>query len=125
MGVRCAEVENETPRVHSAENLVERLLALPSQIADAEARVVRTEMTLDGWRHSLQAQEDALLLEGKIDGKNAEARAAQIRVLTESRRISVSNAEMDLRDDKQQHNALLHEFSALKAAARLLAGGVA
>lgn len=102
--------------------LTARLLALPGEIAAAEAAANETALRLEGAQCRLQRCEDELLLNGALDGKNAEIRATQLRQHTHGAHLLLSQAEDALRQAKAAYHTALHEFYALRAAARLMAG---
>lgn len=86
------------------EILMSELSVLKLSISDAEEAVFIAYNDLRVAKQRLQAREDDILLdraEGvKIDGKNAEIRAAQIREATFSQREGVLAQEQDLEASK-------------------------
>jgi hypothetical protein len=102
--------------------LIERLLAAPAEIALAEELLLGAEEEAADAARRLQEREDRLLLAGDIDGRNAEARAAQLRALTEHERQTVERHEGGLRWAKRNLHLALNQFAALRAVARLLDG---
>ena len=108
----------------SAEDVMRRLLELPAEIAAAEEGVILKQQAVQIARRRLQEVEDAALLtEGVIVGKNAEVRGAELRRVTAVQRDLLERAEEALAWARMHHNEQLHEFSALKAVARMLEGG--
>lgn len=104
------------------QEIFERLLALPNEIAKAEDVVIESHRQVLLAKDILQQKEDDLLLGNMIDGKNAEIRAAQIRQHTEHERLNLSNAELRLKNDVARLGKLRDEFRALQAVANLLQG---
>lgn len=96
-----------------------KLLELPTQITRAEADLLARDWSRQEALAALQAREDALLIEG-VDGKNAEARAAQLRQHTEAERQRALLAERAHAEARVQLSALTTEFAAMRSAARLL-----
>ncbi|MBU5673208.1 hypothetical protein [Paenibacillus brevis] len=104
------------------QEIFERLLALPSEIAKAEDTVIESHRQVISAKDILQQKEDDLLLGNMIDGKNAEIRSAQMRQHTEHERLNLSNAELHLKNDVARLGKLRDEFRALQAVANLLQG---
>jgi hypothetical protein len=111
------------------EELVERLLALPERLAEAEREALEEARLLAVARRNLQLAEDWILLAKRedgspeLDGKNEAQRAAQLRLLTKPERDQV-----ELREERQARavaelRALQAESSCLRAAARLMGAG--
>lgn len=79
------------------EILIADLSALKVSIQVAEAKVFAAYKDVQDVKHKLQIKEDAILMdkaEGiKIDGKNAEIRAAQVREATSYERLAVQDEE--------------------------------
>jgi hypothetical protein len=103
--------------------VIERLRVLPGAMATAELELHAAENARLQAVRFLQQEEDALLLDGTIDGKNSEVRAAQIRQLTASVREVVEEREHVVARLKIGLRHLQAEHSSLRAIARLLAGG--
>jgi hypothetical protein len=103
--------------------LIERLLALPGAIHETEGMLIGAEARLAGARRQLEDRETVLLAtdDGGITGRNAEVRAAQLRSLTARERDRLQEAEESLREARRAYHGVLNEFSALRAAAKLLA----
>lgn len=104
------------------QDIIERLLALPKEIAAAEEAVITANKAVQDAKNALQAHEDGLLTSGVIDGKNAEIRTAQLRSFTGEQREVVTQAEYDLVRVKNHLAMLYNEFKALQAVADLLKG---
>lgn len=104
------------------QSIINRLLALPAEIAAAEEAVLQANGRLVTAKESLQAKEDSLLLGNVIDGKNAEIRAAQVRKYTEHEREALSDAELNLKNASARLNRFRDELRALQAVADLLKG---
>ncbi|MUG45489.1 hypothetical protein [Paenibacillus woosongensis] len=107
------------------QTIVDRLLALPREIAIAERALLATEEELRKRKSDLQAKEDELLSNGTIDGKNGEIRAAQLRSFTGFNRQEVAFAEKDLMKAQVDLRLLNTELEALKAVVDLLKGAAA
>lgn len=103
--------------------IITRLLELPNEIEQAENNVICSADILRGQKDRLTEIQDRLIVEGKIDGKNAEARAAQLRVMTEQEQFSVRQAENDLNGDRAYLNKLVNAQANLRAIAGLLKAG--
>ncbi len=104
------------------QQIMDRLLALPGEIATAEALVLEANLHVLGAKGTLQAKEDMLLLTNAIDGKNAEVRAAQMREKTFHERGDVEDAELNLKNATTRLGRLRDEFKALRAIVDLLKG---
>lgn len=102
--------------------IIDRLMALPKEIASAEEAVITANRAVQDAKNGLQAREDELLTTGAIDGKNAEIRTAQLRSFTGEQREVVTQAEYDLVRVKNHLALLYNEFKALQAVADLLKG---
>ena len=99
-----------------------RLLTLPTEIGKSEAELLAREWARQEAAAELQAAEDALLLDAeRVNGKNAEQRAAQLRQLTEAERQTALLAERAHQEERARLATLHAEFSAIRAAARLIA----
>ena len=106
--------------------LIERLEALRGEVIDAEQAVFVAYNDVQDVKRELQAREDELLLdraEGiKIDGKNAEIRAAQIRMATDYERIAVREEEYVLEAKKLALDGLRMELRINLALVELVKG---
>ncbi len=100
--------------------MVERLLAAPERIAKAEQRMLDALDEVEQARRQLVEREDALTLEGAIDGKNAETRGAQLREQTRAERFGVDAREKEMRRVKADYYLEINTFAALRAASRTL-----
>jgi hypothetical protein len=102
-------------------DLIDRLIALPNAIAEAEMALLTLEEQCRIAKEALQQVEDALLLDPeRITGKNAEQRAAQLRAETGAERDQVVVAEYEVSKARLQVRFLTNEMWALKDVARLL-----
>ena len=104
------------------EKMIARLLALPQQIADAEARFLAADRERRAQETALRQREDALLLAGEIDGKNEAQRAAQLRQQTAAEAGAADRAGETVAAARLELHRLQNELSAVRAVARLLAG---
>ncbi|QTH44923.1 hypothetical protein J4772_11280 [Cohnella sp. LGH] len=102
------------------QSIINRLLALPAEIAEAEEAVLQVNGRVVLAKESLQAKEDSLLLNNVIDGKNAETRAAQVRQYTQNEREALADAELNLKNAVARLGKVRDEFRALRAVAELL-----
>ncbi len=102
--------------------IIDRLIALPTEIATAEEAVLQASGRVVTAKESLQAKEDSLLLGNVLDGKNAETRAAQARQYTQTEREMLNDAELMVKNASARLNRLRDEFKALRAVADLLKG---
>lgn len=96
------------------------LQTLPRDIKEAEHDLVEASMELQDAKDLLADKEAELLVNGKIDGKNAELRAAQMRELTKKERDSVALFENNVARTKIKLNAAGNEFKAWRSIAGLL-----
>lgn len=102
--------------------LINKLYNLPKLIEEAENKVIASnEMVLHA-KALVLSIEDRLLLEGAIDGKNAEARAAQMREKTFTERRNIQPCENQLSIDRACLNRLNNELAVCKAIAGILKG---
>lgn len=103
--------------------IIGRLLELPATLCEAEGAVVRARIALAAAKDRLETLEDALLLDPEaLTGRNAEARAAQMREMTGEARQTVNYRQAEVWGVEMALRGLQNELSALRAAARLLAG---
>lgn len=96
------------------------LQTLPRAIGEAENDLVEGITELQEDKDLLADKEADLLVNGKIDGKNAEIRAAQMRELTKMERNKVSLSENNVSRIKARLNAAGNEFKAWRSIAGLL-----
>lgn len=111
------------------QQIVDRLISLPAEIAKAEEVIINCQKSLEIARNML-ADMEADLINGKIDGvkidgKNAEQRSAQLREATKAERNAITICEHDLQVARVRLNTLLNELKALRAVAGMLSGEVA
>ncbi|GIQ67413.1 hypothetical protein DUZ99_02230 [Xylanibacillus composti] len=102
------------------QQIMNRLLELPAEIANAEEDVLQANGKLILAKDMLQQKEDSLLLGNVIDGKNAEIRAAQMRQNTQNEREALADAELILKNATARLGRLRDEFKALRAVVDLL-----
>lgn len=111
------------------QQIIERLMALPEEIASAEKALIDAQRAVEVAKSELVDREAALINgkvdDIKIDGKNAEQRQAQLREATKFQRDAVAICEHDLQVAKVRLNSLTNQFRALRSAAMLLSGEVA
>ncbi len=93
---------------------------LPEAIEEAENELVEVNAELFSAKDLLADKEAELLVNGKIDGKNAEIRAAQMRGATKQEREAVTLFESDVARAKVKLNVVLNKFKAYLAIAGLL-----
>jgi chromosome segregation ATPase len=105
------------------QELIGRLLALPEEIAAAERELLTVENDRQSLCAELQRQEDALHLSGRIDGKNAEIRGAQLREHTWELQDALANIDREIAGRKLEVRRLNQELLSLRAVAQLLGRG--
>ena len=123
LAIYRAEIAPITPaRVICADDLVERLLALPGEIAAANVEVIHAEQRVAARKAILQSAEDQVLLDHPdlLDGKNAETRAAHMRQHTTDHRRNLRDAELSLQWAKHYHAIAMNVLSVLRTIARIL-----
>ena len=104
------------------DDLMRELAELPTQIEAAEERLIVRHNAVQVAKEVLTNKEDQAILEGLIDGKNAEIRAAQMRQYTSEARKMVQDAENGVTKTRVQLTRLNNRMAALKAIAGLLKG---
>jgi hypothetical protein len=102
--------------------LIDTLLQLPEAIRRREYDLLRREEDQERLEEELSFKERELLLTGKIDGKNADIREAQMREHTNGFHEKLAEGRGAIQRAKLDLHYAQARFSALKAAARLLAG---
>lgn len=100
-----------------------RLMEIPAAIAEQELAVLEANRAAQRVKEFLTERESELLLNGAIDGKNAEIRAAQIRANTTAEREQYFAADGAVAMERVKLNALHNEFKALQVVAKLLSVG--
>ena len=105
------------------ELVLERLLELPGELAEAEQRVLSVSCDLLDAKRALEISEDLLLTSGEIDGRNEATRTAQLRELTRPQRDQLDRITRRQAEAQAKLRNAQAELSALRAAARLLGGG--
>jgi hypothetical protein len=103
------------------ENLIDRLLALPAEIAAAELTLLKFDEERRIAARGLEESSDRLLIDGAIDGKNAEVRSAQLRQATMGEQSALDMAERLVASARVQLHRLQAEHGSLRAIARVLA----
>lgn len=104
----------------SKQDIINRLMALPEEIYAAENSLIIVNEKVQEAKNNLATSEAILLSSGKIDGKNAELRAAQLKQMTEAERKAVADAENQLPAARALLTKLQNEFTALKAVAGMM-----
>lgn len=102
--------------------LITELELLPSRIEAVERDVLTQQQEVSKAKEALANKEADLYTEGKIDGKNAEIRNAQLRQFTTQERNEVARAENDLNLARIALNRHRNEFSAYEAIAGIFKG---
>ena len=103
------------------EQLIAPILEMPARIEEAHAQVIAACHHLEDVKRALRLAEDKLVVAG-LEGKNAEQREANLRLMTDAVPVQVIEAERDLTYQKLRLERAENDFSALKAVARLLGG---
>lgn len=104
-------------------DLVNRLLALPGEIEIAEHDLLAMQMTLTAERSHLARTHAELVLSGKIEGKNAAERDAQLLLATINQQGHCQALELEVTRMRIGRDALLNELSALRAVTLLWKDG--
>jgi hypothetical protein len=105
-----------------AEKITKDLPELLGAIAEKEKQVFQLYQALVIEKAIVQAQEDAALLQGLIDGRNADLREAQLRAIGTPARERLREAEKNYGWQKLEL-ALLHlEFKSIRTLAMVLGG---
>jgi len=108
------------------ELLISDLTALKISIQVAESEVFTAFKDVQDVKQKLQIKEDAILMdkaEGiKIDGKNAEIRAAQVREATAYERLAVQDEEKVFEERKLELANLKNELRINLALVELVKG---
>lgn len=94
----------------------EQLFELESEVVSLEIQRLEEEFTLKGRESALLTSE-----ESRIDGKNAEIRAAQLWMLTQPERVLVMDLEAKVMKRKAELNQAKALHKSLLAIATLLA----
>ena len=105
------------------QELIDKLTSLPGEIYLAEMAILGYQNNLVKEKELLTLKEADLYTEGKIDGKNAEIRAAQLKQLTIPERNNIAIAENELNLARINFNQLQNTFVAYRAIAGLLKAG--
>lgn len=104
------------------QTLINRLLQLPDLLKYAEENVIKASEAIQEAKAALLVAEDMCLVNGLIDGKNAEIRAAQLREKTSAHRTILQEKENLLSRERAALNHLANEFKALGLVAGMLKG---
>lgn len=103
--------------------IINNLWIIPNSIQAAEETLLAKAVALNCRRAQLADAEAALALDPeRVNGKNAEQRAAQIRQLTAQERADVDAADIEVRQAQIALNLQQNEFKAALALARLVGG---
>lgn len=102
--------------------IIARLLEMPEEIKKAEMEIYRSQTEVLKAKDVLTQREAEFYAEGKIDGKNAEARNAQLKQLTAAERNVVAVAENNINLARIAFNHLHNEFKMLQTVAYLVEG---
>ena len=105
-------------------DIVQELIDIPEEIKKAQEHVLDKSETLERVKAALKDREAELLLNGQIDGKNAEQRAAQLRMHTKAEREAIMALEAELNREKVHLDYSYNRLKALRAVARILGGEV-
>lgn len=105
-------------------DIVQELIDIPEEIKKAQEHVLDKSETLERVKAALKDREAELLLNGQIDGKNAEQRAAQLRMHTKAEREAMMALEVELNREKVHLDYSYNRLKALRAIARILGGEV-
>jgi hypothetical protein len=107
----------------NTQTLINRLLELPKQISQREESVLKIASDARAKQAALEIKEWGLLLavDGPINGKNAEQRAAQLQRETYCERCEVEAQKSVKADYERQVRELQNEFAALRTIAKLIA----
>lgn len=101
------------------DDLTQRLLDLPTEIAIAEAGEYELTVVLTQTRAALARREAELLTTGQVTGSNEAQRKASLFLLTEAEQAAVTLAEQRLASARLHLNEKRNLFSALRAIARM------
>ena len=105
-------------------DIVQELIDIPEEIKKAQEHVLDKSEALERVKAALKDREAELLLNGQIDGKNAEQRAAQLRMHTKAEREAMMALEAELNREKVHLDYSYNRLKALRAIARILGGEV-
>lgn len=97
--------------------IIEKLAFLPAEIAGVEAGVLTAQLAVAEAKDILANKEAQLYLDGTIDGKNAEIRAAQLKEYTFAERETIVTAETKMALARIELNRLLNQFKAYRTIA--------
>jgi hypothetical protein len=104
------------------QDLADQIMAAYDAYHDAvERQIQRTDRYREA-KLDLEATEDALRLEGKLDGKNAEDRATQLRGFAEERYLRYQAAEGEYKLSQMATARALELLRTTRALGSLLSG---
>ena len=104
------------------QELINKLSILPSEIYVAEVAILEAQEGVSKAREILSTKESDLYAEGKIDGKNAEIRNAQLKQLTTPERNEIAKTDNALSTARINFNKLQNTFLAYRAITGMLKG---
>lgn len=104
------------------EKVVKEIPGLVAAIGEKEKQVFQLYQAMVIERATVQAMEDAALLQGLIDGRNADMREAQIRAVGGPARERLREAEKDYNWQKLELGLLHLEMKSLRTLASVIAG---
>ncbi|HPU44215.1 MAG TPA: hypothetical protein PLS98_08375 [Dictyoglomaceae bacterium] len=105
------------------EFLEQQLLRLPKMIYNTELFTLGLRRKVEEAKQALKDKEAELINTGVIDGKNKEARDAQLLTLTKLQQRKLSEAEQKYQEAVIELNLLKNYHSTYKAICRLRSGG--
>lgn len=105
-------------------DVIKELMLIPETIKYNQTNVLAVAEKIERMKEQLKDKESELLLNGTIDGKNAEQRAAQLRMHTKAEREAIMALEAELNREKVHLDYSYNRLKALRAVARILGGEV-
>ncbi len=105
------------------EFIEQQLLKLPKLIYNQELLTLELRKKVEEAKQALKDKEAELINTGVIDGKNKEARDAQLLTLTKLQQRKLSEAEQKYQEAVIELNLLKNYHSTYKAICRLRYGG--
>jgi hypothetical protein len=103
------------------DDLIAQLFALPEQIEAQEHILLANTSALQEARAERDLREATLLLGGSIDGKNAEARTAQLLQALAEEDAEIRSHERQTAHERVVLNRLVNDFRSCRALVGLLA----
>jgi len=107
----------------TTEFIEQQLLKLPKLIYNQELLTLELRKKVEEAKQALKDKEAELINTGVIDGKNKEARDAQLLTLTKLQQRKLSEAEQKYQEAVIELNLLKNYHSTYKAICRLRSGG--